>query len=1077
MAVVLEDGTVIAMVMALVAMFGAIAASRAGTAEEETAVLENKLSQRQIIELTEHQDFMDRTAQRGRFEVARNQALPEGRRLRKEADELRASDPVQAARRDVEAQEEFDAARLLEPYLSITRVSWLGDSKLSLPQIIDKNVAYKLQHIGFGSRWTEPGKSDAKAASIWQGLQEQIKEDRKKLIWLTVAVVIFVAALGCFTLAELWRHNTRRMLLMLVLGLVVVAAGLLLTMYKDPPSKLTFLEYTLGFVGFGFLGTWVGPYIEKFAKTISVRLGFLKPDKAEEKEEDEKWPHPGEEDEEFPHPGEVEPRLFPGMRMHVERTQRAFAILVILLIVFTVLLSAILGNAYSQASTEASSRASSAADSLVEGFRNSHSGALQFRLGTLATAQEQRMRYQAALQRADLARLGFLTIDQEKVDESAKRWKQLFDSQPPDNVNLLYGDDPAGKGPEKDPRYPRSLLYGDIKKDSYVAFAQSDADNELSLAYQTRAKQFLMILTWLAIALYLFGQSLTMMRQLKAASMLVVFGVVLVGAGVGVAAVQQAKKLHRETYSDRPECRDQDQKKGDAYSEAARHYAEGKVLEDTATTRQDYADAAKEFECALDARPAFALANYYLSQSSEYETSPQSGEEFTSIIPEESIVQIVEHDNKAMNGFDRDGLVLNSDILGSYGWHNYMLGLIKKKPQLIKRSLEETQQAINSDTERKAPFLRFNLGVTQLALGNFPAAELAYKDALSIPPDDLQYGLAVASINDLEVLLHYCPGILNAADCTRLRRTADDLKQRLVAAAWPAPKVVEPRGDEAPTIGNIGLVASPAGLGWHARLENFNFDRDALTVLWYKFEPKWNLWRGLSYVSFKVDPKKTHMDADGNTREFRSYLTATNQHSCAENGEYRAEFYLNGKLLDLHPTAALDTSPLKAASFGDLNISLCYPESWERWRPDSAMGFPQFMTGGYTKDHSDGVFAFEYYFPRERLDDAAKKILAQRSLAYLNMAKFFSVSRLSSEPNSCTVYPADQTVLRWKSEDGTVRALARVWASGEGIVHVGAAVHHSKSDAERAGTADPLGPKSEECDALRSMREVYPPNR
>ena len=51
-AALIKDGTAIALVMALVAMFGAIAALRAGNAEEEADVLESKLSQRHLIELT-----------------------------------------------------------------------------------------------------------------------------------------------------------------------------------------------------------------------------------------------------------------------------------------------------------------------------------------------------------------------------------------------------------------------------------------------------------------------------------------------------------------------------------------------------------------------------------------------------------------------------------------------------------------------------------------------------------------------------------------------------------------------------------------------------------------------------------------------------------------------------------------------------------------------------------------------------------------------------------------------------------------------------------------------------------------
>ena len=95
----IENGTAIALVMALVAMFGAIAALRAGNAEEDSDVLESKLSQRHLIELTLRKEYNEREGQLFHFDDDYGALVAEGRRLRSEADALRNADPAGAARR------------------------------------------------------------------------------------------------------------------------------------------------------------------------------------------------------------------------------------------------------------------------------------------------------------------------------------------------------------------------------------------------------------------------------------------------------------------------------------------------------------------------------------------------------------------------------------------------------------------------------------------------------------------------------------------------------------------------------------------------------------------------------------------------------------------------------------------------------------------------------------------------------------------------------------------------------------------------------------------------------------------
>ena len=1074
-AALMKDGTGIALIMALVAMFGAIAALRAGNAEEEAAVLESKLSQRHLIELTLRKEYNEREGQLFHFDDDYGSLITEGRRLRAEADALRRVDPAGASRRDVQAEVEFDAARILKPYRNATWIDGYDAEKLDKAQTIDKNVARDLQAIGFGSQWTAPGETAKnEETSLWRNLQDEIERVRIKLIMLTIAVVLFVAALGCLTFAELWRHNPRRMMVMLWIGLAVTAGGLGVAMFSDPVSAIFFAGVFLLFILFGYVGALVAPYISGFAKRVSLRMGFLSSEQMKDKAEGCAEEAEEKEEEETPHPGELEPRLFPGVRVHSEPARRAFSILVVLLIVFTVLISAVIGTAYSVASTSASRKASKAADLLVDGFRNSGTSLAYSFLSKLATTQEDRLRFQAVLQEGNLGEMGVLKNNPEKMDEEKARWGNVVNSEWKDMVDFLYGD--SNNGPEFDKQYPRGFLSGEPKRGSHLAFAQADAENEKSLVDHTRAEQFLTMLTWLAIALYLFGQSLTMVRDLDAASMLVVFGVFLVAIVIGFGAFQSAKSISPKSFTEIESCRDPKQtaeekeKEKDGGPAAARHYAEGRMQYDTAKTQEEYASAAKEFECAVEARPTFSLANYYLSRASQHEKSPQNGESFTSLFSEDTIGKVVEREDKAMGGFDRESITLNADLLGNFGWDTYSLGLVNKDPKLVKKGLNETKEALDDDKSNELPFIRFNLGVTQLAAGKFSDADATYKDALAkTPVRDLQNGLATANINDLELLLHYCSGIRDAEDCRRIQSTAANYKQQLVAAAWPAPNG---GSGGSPRLRDVWLIAAPAGLGWHAKVEDFNNAQDVLSVLWYKYEDKWKLWRALPDLSGQVNWKYTQKDSEGATREFRSYLDATGQQSCAQNSQYRAEFYLNGKMQNLQPPPHITPkfAPSTAAIFRDLNVSLCYPQGWDyRWRPGKV---DQTMAGGYhNKEFSKGVFAFEYYFPRVNLDEAVKKDFALLSMRYLAAGKMqFHVAE--NEANTCPIYPLGQTVLRVKAEDDSVRALVRIWSSSEGIVHVGLALHKTQlSDVGK----DDLGPESEECTALASIREMSLP--
>src|SRR5271156_108790 len=338
----LDEATLIALFMALVAMFGAIAALRAGNAEEEADVLESKLSQRHLVELTLRKEYNEREGQLFHFHDKYFSLVNEGDRLRAEADALRHNDPAGASRRDVQAEVEFNAARIMWPYYNATWIGGDDDANVDPAVTIDRHISLELQAIGLGSQSVSSAdlkKAGDEDTSLWHALRAEIGLVQDKLIRLTKAVILFVAALGCLTFAELWRHNPRRRNIMVALGSVVMLAGVILAVISDPMSAVFFVVVMVLFVLFGYIGIYVAPYIYEFAQKVALRMGFLNPDELKERDSCEERAEEKEEEED-PHPGEVEPRVFPGIRAHAKLSNRAFSILVVLLIVFSVLLSA-----------------------------------------------------------------------------------------------------------------------------------------------------------------------------------------------------------------------------------------------------------------------------------------------------------------------------------------------------------------------------------------------------------------------------------------------------------------------------------------------------------------------------------------------------------------------------------------------------------------------------------------------------------------------------------------------------------------------------------------------------------------
>jgi hypothetical protein len=152
-----SDFTFIAMVMAAVAVLGAVAAYRTEVAGEETERLERKLDQGQMLELKTRQELLDKAALRVHFEERSRLAFTKAEFLQRKADKLRLrpQDSATANLLDLQTEEEFAVARSINPFLYF---AWVDlDKDLGLENSLEKGVAAELAKIGFETVWPEKG--------------------------------------------------------------------------------------------------------------------------------------------------------------------------------------------------------------------------------------------------------------------------------------------------------------------------------------------------------------------------------------------------------------------------------------------------------------------------------------------------------------------------------------------------------------------------------------------------------------------------------------------------------------------------------------------------------------------------------------------------------------------------------------------------------------------------------------------------------------------------------------------------------------------------------------------------------
>jgi tetratricopeptide (TPR) repeat protein len=565
-------------------------------------------------------------------------------------------------------------------------------------------------------------------------------------------------------------------------------------------------------------------------------------------------------------------------------------------------------------------------------FRSKLAAQVDFETFTLA--QVQRLHAAAARQDrlfGDVAARPGAQLAEQRWTAAANRTQQL-------TPITVGGPD----GPEHDPAFPDRFFTKRMQQ-SFELAALQDAANAESSSWGSRFSSYTAILTMLAVALYLFGFSLTLPRVARRLFLVVGLALVATGTAWAGALANGKPKLAPE--------------------QAAVDYAQGRIAADSAVSRQDYLEAVRWFTKAIDLRPSFADAYVQRADAAFQAGSPQGSQAlFTSLTSRPALEESTADLQKALS------LGIDSPIArGDLGFQEFLLGLDEHDRGLLEQSVADGREAF-----AEAPGfvnVAYNVGLSELALGRFAAARGTYLDAIRhtiyrnvatrrLRNDEYyEEALVAGALTDLETL---------AAARPKLRAQVTQIKELIVGAV--SRRTLTPRATDA-SLGDVQSDVFPGEVQiQNIRLKHYDFRKDTLSMQWYSEAPGGLGWSVLPDVSGKVytgsdgDYGPGDMQADSNPAGtffvLRPYLRDTYPPQCLPGGHYRVELYVDGHLLETvsHTARFAAMQPTVARN---LNVRFCRLASWRH----SEKSIEGFMEGYRSPDGSQGIYVFRVLAP------------------------------------------------------------------------------------------------------------------
>ena len=539
----------------------------------------------------------------------------------------------------------------------------------------------------------------------------------------------------------------------------------------------------------------------------------------------------------------------------------------------------------------------------------------------------------------------YLQTNAGAAEESArveqKVWEKVAQASRDANAIDLEGE----QGPSADPVFPYRYL-AEKSRDALVATALQDAANEESSAWGSMAVTFTAIVTMLAVALYLLGSSLAMRRRIGrilAASGAVVALIATVWAGL-IAGNQPAT----------------------APPEAAEAFADGMVALDSAHDQASYSRAEELLSKAIELRPTFARAYVERSTATFQANSPQVPGVPSSISGTDAVLRSTGDLLKARElGYE------SASLSTSLGFHSVLLAVQGGRPEWLDDAKTFLDDAVARDPEN--PIHRYNLALALLAARRFEEADAAYDQALLAtlfndaaaaeregrPPTqlrgnpELEQQWVTGALTDLQILVD--------GDDPAVADRATAIKQRVVGSAMRGTGELGV-GDSDATISDVELLVFPAEVQ-HTATYDDPAERDPLWVQWYHRPSADVGWSAVLQVSGPVFEGSEEVS-------LRAFLPYSFPNSCLPVGEYRAEFYSDGKLIATENTTA-PHQPFEAVVARSVNMGFCRPPDWQ----PSDVNINGLIEGYVSPDERSGAFILR--LPAAPGEDTEADITAQ----------------------------------------------------------------------------------------------------
>jgi hypothetical protein len=552
--------------------------------------------------------------------------------------------------------------------------------------------------------------------------------------------------------------------------------------------------------------------------------------------------------------------------------------------------------------------------------------AVRSQVDTFAYGELQRARGGNAFQQFLLPNIQQGSAEAKLLQLEETRWTQLADLT--GKLTDIKAD--SSTAPAQDLAFP-NLAVSQKQRESNRLFALQDASNELRGKWQNRVGLLSVILTMFAVAIYLFGLSLTLHAAIRRG--LVGLGLLLVAVGtVWTLALQFGVPTA-------------------APEQAADEYADGVTA--LATFYAQPGDtglraADRHFSKAIELRPTFAQAYVQRSQVRFLLGSPQRSDSVVSITTNDALRAQGDDLRHAYDLGNRDKLLLNNLAANSL-----LLAIHQNQAGEYASAQTYLDAALHLDDND--PLLYYNRGLSLLGQGKTDAARAAYQAAVerTLYTDPA----AKTARNDPAREQAYVGGALTPLDLLASQRT--DLTTQVRAIKELIVNGVDNRkgqsGGDA-KLSNMALQVFPGELQWTGTITGYS-TKDEVSTQWYYQGPQKLGWSVLSPVSGDRSPTSDSTGGPDDYFTITRYLQATGQ--CLQPGGYRVEVYVNGHLAG---TAQKDSTipALTAAGMADVGASVCHPADW---KPDQNNVLRGFSSGLHSGDGAAGIYVLRFQNP------------------------------------------------------------------------------------------------------------------